>query len=140
VLSGESTMAVSGIGLQSSTQFVPRSKNGGRDGTQDVANNKLSSKASTNELQRADTNSPVQSKSTQETRFDAVPQAANTYKSTTSRKDLTQVEASRNRFQLQQNDQKSQGRSAKALQSFLDVADFERKDDLTKMVGIDIFI
>jgi len=44
------------------------------------------------------------------------------------------------RLQYQSERNNLKGASGKAVQSFLEVADYERKDELTGMVGIDIFI
>lgn len=131
-------MAVTGIGLQSTAQFAPRS-NDSRALNKGGANNPL-----TNENTKANTNANALAASNQANTGQAalltpVPQSPDTNKPTTNpRQSLVEVETARNRFQLQGD--KGQGRSGQAVQSFLDVADYERKDDLATLVGIDIYI
>ncbi len=133
-------MAVPGIGLQTTIQFAPRS-NDSRALNKDVANNPSSS-----EKTNADTNFNALAPSSQANTGQAalltpVPQSPNTSKSTTNpRQSLVEVETARNRFQLQGDKGRGQGRSGQAVQTFLDVADYERKDDLAMLVGIDIYL
>ena len=62
--------------------------------------------------------------------------ANNTDAAQNSRQSLAELEAVRVRFQLQRESQfKSPN---KAIQEFLDVADFERRDELTNLVGFDL--
>ena len=122
-------MAIPGIGLLTTTQFAPRSA-------------EQRGNAQKNENQTAITvsNEAAQTTNSKATAFAPVPASTNSNKSTTSRQDLAELETLRNRFQLQQESKTPQGESGKALQSFLDVADFERKDELTSLYGFDIII
>ena len=134
-------MAVPGIGLQSTTQFAPRSNDsralnkGGASYSQSASEN---TKAVANSSTLDTTN---QANTGQAALFTPVPQSPNSNKSTANpRQNLVEVETARNRFQLQGEKGQGQGRSGKAVQSFLDVADYERKDDLATLVGIDLYI
>lgn len=121
-------MAISGIGSQATAQFAPRSV----EPREKIINNEPQTNlAVTNNAKSVETNTTL---------FTPVPANVNTSKSTTSRRDLAEVETIRNRFQLQKEGGNFQSESGKALQSFLDVADFERKDELTDLVGIDLFV
>ncbi|MCP3675905.1 MAG: hypothetical protein GY829_15760 [Gammaproteobacteria bacterium] len=133
-------MSVPGIGLQTTTQFAPRPNN-----------SRALNKGATNiqpasENTKADANSNALAASNQTNTGQAallipVTQPPNTNKSTTNqRQNLVEVETARKRFQLQGEKGQDLGGSGKAVQSFLDVADYERKDDLATLVGIDIYI
>jgi hypothetical protein len=123
-------MAVPGIGLQSTAQFAPRStaqRNLSKSGS-----NKLSTQPSKNETQSTNVSNTEQGSTPKSVLFSAVPKTTNTSESVSSRKNLTEIENFRSRFQIQE--------SNKAVQSFLEVADLERKDELTSLLGIDIYI
>ena len=122
-------MAISGISSQITAQFAPRTAE---------SREKVISPEPQNKLAVQETS--VKSTETKTTLFTPVPANANTSKNTSSRRDLAEVETIRNRFQLQKEGGSYQGESGKAVQSFLDVADFERKDELTTLVGIDLFV
>ena len=124
-------MAVPGIGLQTTTQYAPRSNEQRALSKDDIT--------SKNETQTAAAESTGQNSTAKGALFPTVTQSTDTTESTTSRQSLAELESIRNRFQLQQEGQKLKGQSAKALQSFLDVAEFERKDDLNSLIGLDIF-
>ena len=138
-------MAISGIGLQSNLQFPSRNSNqraanNAGSGNQIVKDNNNSSK---NEKLSSSVASSVggssESTNTKTPLFAPVSQSANTIKSDTSRKNLVEVETARNRFKLQ-SDNQDKSKLGKSVQSFVDVANFERKDELQEIVGIDIFI
>jgi hypothetical protein len=122
-------MAISGIGSQVTGQFAPRTAESREKIISPEPQNKLAVQANT-----------VKSPETNTTLFTPVPANANSSKNTSSRRDLAEVETIRNRFQLQKEGGSFQGESGRALQSFIDVADFERKDELTNLVGIDLFV
>lgn len=121
-------MAIPGIGLQSILQFAPRNTNqrGLIDGT------------SKNETQTGILPSSTESTDPKSTLFTAISQPSSSNEATASRRNL--VETVRNRFPLQNENVKRQNRSSQAVQSFLDVANFESKDELASLVGIDVFI
>jgi len=121
-------MAIPGIGLQSIIQFPPRNTN----------QRALTDVPSKNESQSGVLPSTAESVELKSTLFTAISQPSKSDEATNSRRNL--VETVRNRFQLQNETLNRQGGPAQAVQSFLDVANFERKDELTSLVGIDIFI
>lgn len=144
-------MAISGIGLHSSNQFATRSAGQHALNKDSSVNSKSSNtKSADNNLQSSVINQSNKSDGARTTLLPAVPGSSSTLKSTTSRQDLVEVETSRKRFELQNTGRGEKGQgvnrqlnnspSNKALQTFIDVADFERKDDLTNLVGIDFYI
>lgn len=127
-------MTIPGIGVASIAQFAPRTVD---------TNGKLSAdKQAKNEAQAtvSTSNTAVQISDSKATLFTSVPATTNTNKAISSRNSLTEIETNRNRFQLQQESPKPQGESAKALQSFLDVADYQRKDEMNSLYGFDIVV
>ena len=133
-------MAIPGIGLQSTTQFAPRS-NEQRALNKGGANSQLATETAKTEANSSALSSSNQASANQAALLTPVPQLPNTSKPTSNpRQSLVEVETARNRFQLQGEKGRGQGSSGKAVQSFLDVADYERKDHLTNLVGIDIYI
>jgi len=126
-------MAIPGIGLASTTQFAPRSV--------DSNSNAAADKALKNESQSVSvTNSGTQTNESKPVPFTTIPALPSTNKATSSRQDLAELETNRNRFQLQQESKKLEGETGKALQSFIDVADFERKDELESLYGFNIVV
>ena len=123
-------MAVPGIGLQSTIQFQPRNAN----------QRGLADAATKNETQTTAPGNSAEKTNNEPSLFNPVVKATQSNQVTTSRRNLAEIESVRNSFQIQKENLKLQGRPAKALQSFLDVADFERKDELTSLVGLDIFV
>ena len=122
-------MAISGIGSQTITQFPARTATSGEKNLNKEAN-----------LTVATNNNTGKATETTTSLFKSVNNAPTTNKSTDSRSNLSTIEANRKRFQLQSESQKSEGSSSKAIQSFSDVANFERKDELNSTFGIDIFV
>jgi len=122
-------MAISGIGSQTITQFPQRTATSGEKNLSKEAN--IASTA---------TNSTGKTAETSPTLFKSVSDTTSTNKSSTSRGDLSTIETNRKRFQLQAEARKTEGKSGKALQSFIDIANFERKDELNTTFGIDVFI
>ncbi|MCP4414626.1 MAG: hypothetical protein GY808_18885 [Gammaproteobacteria bacterium] len=103
------------------------------------SNNRLSRDAAAEQSSNtiATTDKTVNSKNTL---LAPVEQSIATTETTTSRKSLTEIETARRQFQLQSDKNNQNGPTGKALQSFLEVADFERKDEMNTMLGIDIFV
>ena len=134
-------MAVLGIALQSTAQFAPRSNDSRALNKAGTANNQPATENTKTEANSTALASTDQANSGQATLLTPVPQSPTTNQSVANpRQSLVEVETARNRFQLQGENGRGQGSSGKAVQSFLDVADFERKDDLATLVGIDIYI
>ena len=121
-------MAISGIGSQTITQFPQRAVNS--------AEKDLNKTADTTQAVKTTSDKPSETNST---RFKAVVATNETDSSRTSRRNLSEDELNRQRFQIQSESRTSQGQSGKALQSFIDVADFERKDELNNSTGFDVF-
>lgn len=125
-------MAIHTIGIQSAIQYELRST--------ELRDNQLKTTQQTIEPAVAGSKSNVILTEVNTSFFPPVAATTNTSKTTSSRRDLAELETIRNQFQLESQSGRLQGESAKALQSFLDVADFERKDTLTALYGIDIYI
>ena len=124
-------MAIPGIGLQTTPQNLLSSSR---------IPVKSAVDASKNESETGNVAEKAQGTAANNALFSAVPESSDVTQSISSRRGLAELEAARNRFQLQQEGLLSQGESGKAVQSFLDIANFERKDELINLVGIDIFI
>ena len=122
-------MAVSGIGSQTITQFPTRTATSGENNLRKEADSSV-----------AQNNNTGKTSETTTTLFKSVNNATDTNKSTDSRSDLSNIETNRKRFQLQTESKKLEGSSNKAIQSFSEVANFERKDELNSTFGIDIYI
>ncbi len=139
-------MAVSGVGIQSVAQFIPRSSGELREQQlKSEQRNSHSNSGVINSNAATETNISVINSTTandanKSELITTVPAPLNTNQATPSRRDLADAQSSRTQFQLQKESRVSSGESGRALQSFIDVADFERKDELTNLVGIDIFI
>lgn len=127
-------MAIPSIGLSATLQYSSRSA--------ELRENQSRNDSKTAVVTSGGDGQPkaTQPTSTAITLFPAVTATPNINKSTTSRRDLADLEAIRNRQPLQGDSRNLQSKSGRALQSFLEVADFERKDELTNLYGIDIFI
>ena len=122
-------MAISGIGSQSITQFPPRTASSGENNLKKEADTSVTLNNNTGKTSETTT-----------TLFKSVNNTSTTNQSKDSRSDLSTIETNRKRFQLQSESQKLKDKSSKAIQSFSDVANFERKDELNSTFGIDIFI
>ncbi|RLA04345.1 MAG: hypothetical protein DRQ47_03515 [Gammaproteobacteria bacterium] len=122
-------MAISGISVQPNAQYVPRSVDSSE---KPLKNEQQNSQAVSSEKASQAVN--------QESRFPAISPSAENNKTATSRRDLTELETLTNSFRLQREASKPNGELDKALQSFIDVADFEHKDELASSIGIDIFV
>lgn len=121
-------MAIPGLGPQTLIQFNQGSANKTAESN---AINKNNNVVSTGTSQPADTKTAL---------FTAIPSTANTSQTETSRRDLAEVETARNRFQLQTESEKKSTSASKSLQTFIDVAEFEAKDEFQGLYGLDIFI
>ncbi|MFT5451595.1 MAG: hypothetical protein ACI9N9_001081 [Enterobacterales bacterium] len=121
-------MAISGIGSQTITQFPPRTATSGEKNLKKEADVSVA------------LNNTGKTTETTTTLFKSVNNSSAVNQSTDSRSDLSNIETNRKRFQLQTESKKPEGKSSKAIQSFSDVANFERKDELNSTFGIDIFI
>jgi len=133
-------MAVSGIRLQSVAQFVPKS--GTQKRTQRLANAASdpalrlnSDNASQNNAAVINSQNPQQI--VKSALFTPVPATTRNLKSTNSSRATDQTN---NRNTVQRDSSRASNPTGKALQLFQDVADFERKDALTNLVGIDLYI
>ena len=122
-------MAISGIGSQTITQFPARTATSGEKNLRKEADSSVALNNNIGKTTEVTT-----------TLFKSVNNTTATNQSTDSRSDLSTLETNRKRFQLQTESQKPESRSSKAIQSFADVANFERKDELNSTFGIDIFI
>ena len=122
-------MAISGIGSQTIAQFPARTATSGEKNLKKEAD--LSVATNNNTRKAAETTTSL---------FKSVNNTPTANKPTDSRSNLSTIETNRQRFQLQSESQKSEGSSSKAIQSFSDVANFERKDELNSTFGIDVFI
>jgi len=132
-------MAIPGIGLPSSYQLARPSaeqNNASKGGSNNRLNRETIAEQPTNTT-AANNDKTENSKSDL---LAPVEQSIATTESTTSRKSLTEIETARRQFQLQRDKNNQNDPTGKALQSFLEVADFERKDEMNTMLGIDIFI
>ncbi|PCJ45619.1 MAG: hypothetical protein COA74_15340 [Gammaproteobacteria bacterium] len=122
-------MIISGFGPQANTQFplrtVPTAESGLRGGS---------------ETSVTSNNNSVKSTELTTTLFQSVPASPSTNQSTSSKSELSNIEANRRRFELQTESQNASGMTGRALQSFNDVASFEQKDELSSLYGIDIYI
>jgi len=131
-------MAIPGIGLQSSYQLT-RPFADQQNSSKSENKNRATRELPTEQTQATAT-STDKSENSKTALLAPVEQSANSTEADTSRKNLVEIETARKRFQLQKEENNDKGPSGKALQSFLEVANYERKDELTNMVGIDIFI
>lgn len=122
-------MAISGIGSQSITQFPARTATSGEKNLKKEA-----------DISVAPNNNTGKASEDTTTLFKSVNNTSTTNQPKDSRSDLSTIETNRKRFQLQTESQKPKDKTSKAIQSFSDVANFERKDELNSTFGIDIFI
>jgi hypothetical protein len=122
-------MAISGIGSQTITQFPARTATSGEKNIRKEA-----------DLSVALNNNTGKTSETTTSLFKSVNNTTGTNQPSDSRSNLSNIETNRKRFQLQTESKKSEGNSNKAIQSFSDVANFERKDELNSTFGIDVFI
>ncbi len=131
-------MAIPGIGLPSSYQLARPSaeqNNAPKSGSNTRLSRDASAEQSSNTIATTD-----KTENSKNALLAPVEQSIATTETTTSRKSLTEIETARRQFQLQSDKNNQNGPTGKALQSFLEVADFERKDEMNTMLGIDIFI
>jgi hypothetical protein len=122
-------MAISGIGAQTITQFPARTATSGEKNLPKDAN-----------IAVGQNNNTGKTTETTTTLFKTINNSTAANKSTDSKTDLSTIETNRKRFQLQTESKNLKDQSSKAIQSFSDVANFERKDELNSTFGIDIFV
>ncbi|MCP4272379.1 MAG: hypothetical protein GY781_10490 [Gammaproteobacteria bacterium] len=131
-------MAIPGIGLPSSYQLArpaAEQNNAAKGGSNNRLSRDASAEQSSNTIATSD-----KTANSKNALLAPIEQSIATTETTTSRKSLTEIETARRQFQLQSDKNNQNGPTGKALQSFLEVADFERKDEMNTMLGIDIFI
>ncbi len=129
-------MAIPGIGLQSPQQLARPLAD--QQGSAKSANkNRTSSELAAEQASSTNLTDKKQSSNTE--LLAPVKPSIDSTRTETSRKNLVEIETSRKRFKLQK-ELGMKGAQGKAVQSFLEIADFERKDELSNLVGIDIFI
>jgi hypothetical protein len=122
-----------GSQIQSTFAGTSRPSSGARADTNDaVANKEPTSAANSTNEATSSSQSPVVSGAP----FTPTTSTQQTEAGQSSRQDLVELEAVRVRFQLQREAQLSSGN--RAVQEFLEVADFERREQLTSLVGLDI--
>ena len=125
-------MAIPGIGTQSLASFSPN-QTGARSDVRDK------SLARESQPSTALTTANIEASTKSTTLFNPVASTNNADKSTTSRRDLSELETFRTRFQFQKANSPDSD-SARAVQSFVDVANFESKDEFNTLYGIDITV
>lgn len=132
-------MAIPGIGIPSSYQLArPAAEQ--NTASKGNSNNRLGRDASAEQSSGSLAVNNDKTDNSQSALLAPVVQSVATTESTTSRKSISEIETARRQFQLQADKNNQNGPTGKALQSFLEVADYERKDELNTMLGIDIFI
>ena len=124
-------MAISGIGLQVTPQHNNRIVG--------PTDKQLKEELQATNVARSDASQNIK-EGNKSARFPVVPIATDTNKPTSSRRDLAELETFRNKFQIQDESANAKGPSANAVQSFIEVAEFQKKDELNELVGIDIFV
>ena len=132
-------MAIPTIGIQPTLQYTSRT---GEPRGSAAKENQSGGNQLKNETQPVTSNNGgvTQTTTTKVAVFSPVPETVNASKTTSSRRDPAQLETFRNSFQLQKENNNLTRESGKALKSFADVAEFERKDEFANRHGIDIFI
>jgi len=132
-------MAIHGIGLPSSYQLTrPAAEQ--NNASKGNSNNRLSRDTSAEQSSSTIAVNSDKTDNSQSALLAPVVQSVSTTETTTSRKNINEIETARRQYQLQSDRNNQNGPTGKALQSFLEVADYERKDELNTMLGIDIFI